>query len=72
MIVRNERTQPRIQNQVSILAVKGSSSKLKIITNIRAKITGSHYKYVSLFQCNNGQGPYYNAIKINIGLSYNN
>ena len=36
MMVRNERTQPEIQNQVSILAVKGSSSKLKIITNIPA------------------------------------
>ena len=28
MMVRNERNQPRIQNQVSILAVKGSSVKL--------------------------------------------
>ena len=28
VIVRNERTQPRIQNQVSILTVKGSSCQL--------------------------------------------
>jgi len=34
MIARNERTQPRIQNQVSILTVKGSFYQLLIITNI--------------------------------------
>ena len=29
VMARNERTQPRIQNQISILAVKGSSVKLR-------------------------------------------
>jgi len=49
MIVRNERNQPRIQNQVSILTVKGSScqlywltKKLSIIIYIFAWIWGSH------------------------------
>ena len=49
MMVRNERNQPRIQNQVSILTVKGSScqlywltKKLSIIIYIFAWIWGSH------------------------------
>ena len=49
MMVWNERNQPRIQNQVSILTVKGSScqlylltKKLSIIIYIFAWIWGSH------------------------------
>ena len=49
MMVRNERNQPRILNQVSILTVKGSScqlywltKKLSIIIYIFAWIWGSH------------------------------
>ena len=33
-MVTNERTEPRIQNQVSILTVKGSSHELQNTTNI--------------------------------------
>ena len=40
VIVRNERTQPRIQNQVSILTVKGSSYQLYNITDILHKYQG--------------------------------
>ena len=40
VIARNERTQPRIQNQVSILTVKGSSYQLYNTTNILHKYQG--------------------------------
>ena len=39
-MVRNERTQPRIQNQVSILTVIGSSYQLYNTTNILHKYQG--------------------------------
>ena len=46
MIARNKRTQPRMQNQVSILTVKGSSCQLywlTIIIYIFPWISGSHF-----------------------------
>ena len=40
MMVRNERTHPRIQNQVSILTIKGSSYQLYNTSNILHKYQG--------------------------------
>ena len=46
-MVRNERTQPKIQNQISILAVKGNSHQLQIINNTLHKYQGSIYFLIS-------------------------
>ena len=47
MIARNERTQPRIQNQISILTVKGSSYYPQIINNTLHKYQGRIYFLLS-------------------------